>query len=216
MKRILPLLLLAVLLALPARAAEADSTGLVPTLWWDLETQPSSSGLPGANKGSASGFTFTGEGTATYVAGATNGWALDASKFTPYSSKNNLFSTAGGAFTLSLVMNLGSAQGGIALNLRNETGAKDLIVRRGSAAGALVVGLGPQASASTVLLETTFADGGFGLAPRHRRLQGHRDGPLRGRHPGGFHGERHAVERLGRCQPPPVRIAPGRPPGQRG
>jgi hypothetical protein len=160
MKRFsLPFAALAVLLALPARAADPDSTGLVPTIWWDFETKPSASQLPGTNKGSASGFTFTSEGTATYVAGATNGWALDASKFTPYSSKNNLFSTAGGAFTLSLVMNLGSTQGGIALNLRNETEAKDLIVRRGSTAGSLVVGIGPQASASTVLLETTFADG---------------------------------------------------------
>ena len=159
MKRRILLLVLAALLAPGARAADADSTGLVPTLWWDFETQPSASQLPGANKGSASGFTFTGEGTATYVAGVTNGWALDASKFTPYSSKNNSFSTAGGAFTVSLVMNLGSAQNGIALNLRNENGAKDLIVRRGSTAGSLVVGLGPQASASTTSLGTTFADG---------------------------------------------------------
>ena len=160
MKRFLiPFAALAVLLALPARAAEADSTGLVPTLWWDFETQPSSSGLPGANKGSASGFTFTSEETATYVAGVTNGWALDASAFTPYSSKGNSFSTVGGAFTLSLVMNLGSTQGGIALNLRNETGARDLIVRRGSAAGSLVVGVGPEKSASTAFLETTFTDG---------------------------------------------------------
>lgn len=98
MKRVLiPFAALAVLLVLPARAADSDSTGLVPTLWWDFETQPSASQLPGANKGSASGFTFTSEGTATYVAGATNGWALDASAFTPYSSKGNSFSTVGGA-----------------------------------------------------------------------------------------------------------------------
>ena len=142
-----------------ARAADADVTGLVPTIWWDFETQPDASELPGANKGSAS-ISFKGGGDPNYEkAVVTNGWALDTSASTPYSSNNNSFSTAGGAFTVSLVMNLGSTPGGITLNLCNETGNKDLIVRRGSDEGSLVIGLGPHKAASTQFLNATFADG---------------------------------------------------------
>ena len=142
-----------------ARAADADVTGLVPTIWWDFETQPDASGLPGANKGSAS-ISFKGGGDPNYEkAVVTNGWALNTSASTPYSSNNNSFSTAGGAFTVSLVMNLGSTPGGITLNLCNETGNKDLIVRRGSDEGSLVIGLGPHKAASTQFLNATFADG---------------------------------------------------------
>ena len=150
--------LLAGALVLPsARAADADATGLVPTIWWDFETKPSASGLATANKGSAS-LSFTSEGTATYQAGVTNGWAVDTSKFTPYSQANGAFSTAGGAYTVSLVMNLGTTKNGITLNLRNETGERDLIVRRGSTAGSLVVGCDVWKVATRHNLTTTFED----------------------------------------------------------
>ena len=138
-----------------ARAADADVTGLVPTIWWDFETKPGASGLPGANKGSAS-ISFTSEGTATYQAGFTNGWAVDTSKFTPYSGAGS-FSTKGNPFTLSLVMTLGTKENGITLNLRTTAG--DLIIRRGAEAGSLVIGLGPQKAASTKFLNATFAAG---------------------------------------------------------
>ena len=157
MKRLLPLLLLATLLAPAARATDADVTGLVPTIWWDFESEPDAAGLPTANKGSAS-ITFTSEGTASYQTGAMNGWAVNTASFTPYSGVGT-FSTAGGSFTVSLVMTLGSTANGITWNLRNETGSKDLIVRRGTTSGSLLVGVGPQAQASTDFLEATFADG---------------------------------------------------------
>ena len=143
------------LFAASAFAADADVTGLVPTIWWDFETKPGASGLPGANKGSAS-ISFTSEGTATYQAGFTNGWAVDTSKFTPYSGAGS-FSTKGNPFTLSLVMTLGTKENGITLNLRTTAG--DLIIRRGAEAGSLVIGLGPQKAASTKFLNATFADG---------------------------------------------------------
>ena len=151
------LLLLLALLAPAAYAADADVTGLVPTLWWDFETKPSASGLATANKGSAA-ISFTSEGTATYQTGVTNGWALDTSKFTPYSAANGAFSTAGGAYTVSLVMNLGTTKNGITLNLRNETGERDLIVRRGSTAGSLVVGCDTWKVATRHNLTATFED----------------------------------------------------------
>ena len=154
-RTILPLLVLAALAAAPARAADADATGLVPTIWWDFETKPSASGLATANKGSAS-ISFTSEGTATYQTGVTNGWALDTSKFTPYSGAGS-FSTAGNPFTLSLVMTLGTKANGITLNLRTTAG--DLIVRRGADAGSLVVGWGAQQAASSQFLNATFVDG---------------------------------------------------------
>ncbi len=156
MKRLIPFLLLA-LFAPAAHAADADSTGLVPTLWWDFETKPDASGLTTANKGSAS-ITFTSEGTKTYQAGVTNGWAFDTSKFTPYSAANGAFSTAGGAYTVSLVMNLGTTQNGITLNLRNESGKRDLIVRRGATAGSLVVGCDTEKTATRNNLAATFED----------------------------------------------------------
>ncbi len=158
MKRIvLPLLALVALAASNARAEDADVTGLVPTIWWDFESQPSASGLATANKGSAS-VSFTSEGTKTYQAGVTNGWAVNTASFTPYSAAGR-FSTAGNAFTVSLVMTLGSTANGITWNLRNETGSKDLVIRRGTTSGSLLVGVGPQAQASTDFLEATFADG---------------------------------------------------------
>ncbi len=157
MKRLLPLLALAAFLAPVSRAAVADVTGLAPTIWWDFETQPSASELPAANKGSAS-VSFTSEGTVTYRTGVTNGWAVDTAQFTPYSGAGT-FSTAGGSFTVSLVMTLGTTQNGITWNLRNGTASKDLVIRRGTSAGSLLVGVGPQAQASTDFLEATFADG---------------------------------------------------------
>ena len=158
MKRTAFALLAVLALGAPAaRAADADVTGLVPTVWFDFETQPDAAGLGASNKGSA-GLSFSHEGTKTYQTGATNGWAFDTSKFTPWSAEGS-FSTAGGAFTLSLVMNLGTTQNGITLNLRNGAGQKDLIVRRGSSAGSLVVGCGPWKASSTTLLGTTFPDG---------------------------------------------------------
>ena len=140
-----------------ARAADADITGLVPTIWWDFETQPDASGLPGADKGSAS-ITFTHEGTKTYSAGAIDGtYAIDTSKFTAYSGAG-AFSTVGGAYTVSLVMNLGTNPNGITLNLRNETGERDLVVRRGSTPGSLVVGCDTWKVATRHNITTTFED----------------------------------------------------------
>ena len=157
MKRILPLLLLALLV--PAvRAADADVTGLVPTIWWDFETKPSASGLATANKGSAS-ISFSNKGTASYAAGVTNGWALNTDGFSPYSAAGGKYSTAGNAFTVSAVMTLGARANGVTLNVRCETAGKDLVIRRGAEAGSLVIGLGPQKAASTQFLNATFADG---------------------------------------------------------
>ena len=144
------------LFAASAFAADADVTGLVPTIWWDFETQPAADGLTAANKGSAS-ITFTHEGTKTYSAGAISGtYAIDTSKFTAYSGAGSL-STAGNPFTLSLVMTLGTKTNGITLNVRTTTG--DLIIRRSADTGSLVIGWGEQQKASSHMLTTTFADG---------------------------------------------------------
>ena len=100
-----------------ARAADADVTGLEPTIWWDFETQPAADGLTAANKGSAP-ISFTSEGTKTYSAGVIGGtYAIDTSKYTPYSGSGS-FSTAGNPFTLSLVMTLGTKANGITLNVQ--------------------------------------------------------------------------------------------------
>ena len=157
MKRtILSLLAIVALGAAPVvRAADADVTGLVPTIWWDFETRPNATGLASENKGSMA-ITFTGEGTATYQAGVTNGWAVDTSKYTPY-SKAGTYSTAGNPITVSAVMTLGTNPNGITLNVR--TSAGDLIIRRGATEGSLVVGWGAQQAASSQFLNATFADG---------------------------------------------------------
>lgn len=121
-----------------ARAADPDVTGLEPTIWWDFETQPDAAGLKTTNKGSAS-ISFSGEGTKTYVAGTDGGYAIDTSKYTPYSGEGT-FSTVGEAFTVSLVMTLGTNPKGITLNVRSSAG--DMIIRRGESEGSLVVGFG--------------------------------------------------------------------------
>ena len=126
------------LFVISAFAADPDATGLVPTIWFDFETQPSTADLAAANKGSAS-VSFKDEGTKSYKGGAIGGYALDTSKFTSYTEAGS-FSTAGQPFTISLVMNLGTTANGVTLSVRNETGQKDLIVRRGTTAGSLVVG----------------------------------------------------------------------------
>ena len=139
-----------------ARAADADVTGLEPTIWWDFESQPAADGLTAANKGSAS-ISFTHEGTKKYSAGAIGGtYAFDTSRFTAYSGAGSL-STAGNPFTLSLVMTLGTKTNGITLNVQTSTG--DLIIRRGAGAGSLVVGWGAKKDASSQFLNATFADG---------------------------------------------------------
>ena len=147
----------AALCSIPAAgAADADVTGLEPTIWWDFETKPSASGLANANKGSAS-ITFTSEGNQTYSAGAINStYAIDTSKYTPYSGSGS-FSTAGNPFTVSLVMTLGTKANGITLNVQTSTG--DLIIRRGAGAGLLVVGWGAKKDASSQFLNATFDDG---------------------------------------------------------
>ena len=139
-----------------ARAADPDITGLVPTIWWDFETQPSASELKGANKGSAS-ISFTGEGTKTYSAGVISGtFAIDTSLYTPY-SKASTCSTAGNPFTVSAVMTLGRNPYGITLNVRTTAG--DLIIRRGADAGSLVIGWGKQEAASANFLNATLSGG---------------------------------------------------------
>ena len=139
-----------------AHAANPDVTGIVPTIWWDFETQPSASELKGANKGSAS-ISFSDEGTKTYSAGAISGtYALDASHYTPY-SKASTCSTAGNPFTVSAVMTLGTNPNGITLNVRTTAG--DLIIRRGATAGSLVVTFGGQQQDSSHFLNATLSGG---------------------------------------------------------
>ena len=145
-----------VLCSIPAaRAANPDVTGLEPTIWWDFETRPNASGLASTNKGSKS-ISFTGEGTATYQTGVTNGWAIDTSKCTPY-SKAGTYSTVGNPITVSLVMTLGSNPNGITLNVRTTAG--DLIIRRGATAGSLVVAFGGQQQDSSHFLNATLSGG---------------------------------------------------------
>ena len=138
-----------------AHAANPDVTGIVPTIWWDFETRPNVSGLASTNKGSKS-ISFTDEGTQTYQAGVTNGWAIDTSKYTPY-SKAGTYSTAGYPITVSLVMTLGSNPNGITLNVRTTAG--DLIIRRGATAGSLVVAFGEQQKDSSHFLNATLSGG---------------------------------------------------------
>ena len=138
-----------------AHAANPDVTGIVPTIWWDFETRPNVSGLASTNKGSKS-ISFTDEGTQTYQAGVTNGWAIDTSKYTPY-SKAGTYSTAGYPITVSLVMTLGSNPNGITLNVRTTAG--DLIIRRGATAGSLVVAFGGQQQDSSHFLNATLSGG---------------------------------------------------------
>lgn len=160
-RQILPAILCAIaaLCLLPAaRAADADVTGLVPTIWWDFETQPTAEGLAKANKGSAS-ISFSNKGTAAYATGVMNGWALSTDGFSPYSASGGNYSTAGNAFTISAVMTLGARANGVTLNVRCETAGKDMVIRRGTEPGSLVIGLGPQKAASTKFLNATFADG---------------------------------------------------------
>ncbi|MBQ3811580.1 MAG: DUF2341 domain-containing protein [Kiritimatiellae bacterium] len=161
MRAVPPILSLLAVLAFAApaaRAADADATGLVPTIWFDFETKPDAAGLKNANKGSAS-ISFSNKGTAAYGTGATNGWALNTVGFSPYSASGGQCSTAGNAFTVSAVMTLGTNTNGVTLNVRCETAEKDLVVRRGSAAGSLVVGLGPQKAVSKKFLNATLSDG---------------------------------------------------------
>ena len=143
------------LLASPLVAANADVTGLVPTVWLDFENQSAASNYKNENKGSAS-ISFTASGTKTDKEGAAGGYAADTAKYTPYSG-DGTFSTVGQPFTISLVMTLGTNPNGITLNVRSNAG--DLIIRRGAAEGSLVIGFGPQKSASTNFLNATFLDG---------------------------------------------------------
>ena len=87
-RQILPAILCAIaaLCSLSAARAAADVTGLVPTIWWDFETRPTTAdALKNANMGLIS-MSFTAVGDWTYQPGVTNGWALDTSACTAYAA----------------------------------------------------------------------------------------------------------------------------------
>ena len=142
------------LLVSPALAADADATGLVPTIWLDFENQSSTaSSFKSENKGSAS-VSFSGEGK--YRAGANNSYALDTTRCTPYTSQGT-FSTAGQDFTVSAVMTLGTNPTGITLSLRSNAG--DLVIRRGTDSGSIVLAFGPEQKDATNFLNAAISGG---------------------------------------------------------
>ena len=139
-----------------AHAANPDVTGLVPTIWWDFETRPTTAdALKNANMGSI-GIVLKKEGTFGYQQGVTNGWALDTSVCRTFSNAGT-YSNAGNPITVSAVMTLGTNPNGITLNVRTTAG--DLIIRRGDTEGSLVVAWGAKQQASSQTLTTAFADG---------------------------------------------------------
>lgn len=142
------------LLVSSALAADADATGLVPTIWLDFENQSASaSSFKSENKGSAS-VSFTGDGK--YKAGANNGYALDTTRCTPYTNQGT-FSTAGQDFTVSAVMTLGTNPTGITLSLRSNAG--DLVIRRGTDSGSIVLAFGPEQTNATSFLNAAISGG---------------------------------------------------------
>ncbi|MCR5840414.1 MAG: right-handed parallel beta-helix repeat-containing protein [Kiritimatiellae bacterium] len=142
------------LLVSSALAADADATGLVPTIWLDFENQSASaSSFKSENKGSAS-VSFTGDGK--YKAGANNGYALDTTRCTPYTNQGT-FSTAGQDFTVSAVMTLGTNPTGITLSLRSNAG--DLVIRRGTDSGSIVLAFAPEQKDATNFLNAAISGG---------------------------------------------------------
>lgn len=142
------------LLVSSALAADADATGLVPTIWLDFENQsPDASSFKSENKGSAS-VSFSGEGK--YRAGANNSYAIDTTRCTPYNNQGT-FSTAGQDFTVSAVMTLGTNPTGITLSLRSNAG--DLVIRRGTESGSIVLAFGPEQKDATNFLNAAISGG---------------------------------------------------------
>jgi hypothetical protein len=138
-------------------AAEPDITGLTPAIYYDFDAQPDASKINTNNKGTATGFSFTSEGSKTYSQGKqSDSYAINTSKFTPYVSGIKT-TGAGNPITLSTVMNLGTNPNGITLNVRS--GAGDLIISRGDEPGLLVIGYGAERQESSNFLKANVENG---------------------------------------------------------
>ena len=146
MKRVLTVLL-GLLACSSAFAADADVTGLVPTMRLTFD------GGSLANTGSGT-VKATPEGTATYVT-STCGKALDSSKFTPYGDLSGVF-TAGHDAAIAVVATLGAKANGIMIHFKNGDN-HSVLLRRGAEAGTVV--LTGKKSTTPLITATGVADG---------------------------------------------------------
>lgn len=135
-------------------AAEPDVTGLVPVAAWDFDSQPNSSGLASANKGSVS-ISFTHEGSVSYVQESVDKYSLNTANFTPYSGAVSVPPKTG--LTISMLMTLGTNPNGITFCFR--TGSNDVVIRRGDDAGTLLVGVGSHDTEISKYLSTSITNG---------------------------------------------------------
>ncbi|MBO7298655.1 MAG: hypothetical protein J6V41_02450 [Kiritimatiellae bacterium] len=134
--------------------AVADVTGLVPVAAWDFDSQPNSSGLASANKGSVS-ISFTHEGSVSYVQESVDKYSLNTANFTPYSGAVSVPPKTG--LTISMLMTLGTNPNGITFCFR--TGSNDVVIRRGDDAGTLLVGIGSHSAEISKYLSTSITNG---------------------------------------------------------
>ena len=132
------------LTAAPILAADADATGLVPTLRMSFDGQSVD------NTGSG-GVTCKDEGTKTYVV-SPNGYAIDTSAYTPYGDLTSVFQ-ANHDKSFAVLATLGSNSTGIMLSFGRADSA--ILLRRGTTAGSVVL---TQGSTATPLIAVQNAD----------------------------------------------------------
>ncbi len=132
------------LTATSLRAADADATGLIPTLHMSFDGQRVD------NTGSGS-ITCKDEGTVSYER-SPNGYALDTSKYTPYGDLTSVFQ-ANHDKSFAVLATLGSNSTGIMLSLGRAESA--ILLRRGTTAGSVVL---TQGSTATPLIAVQNAD----------------------------------------------------------
>ena len=127
-------------------AADADVTGLVPSLCMTFDNQS----LANTGTGTA---TWSNEGTATWPM-TPRGYAIDTSKYVPYATYSGVF-TANHASSIAVVATLSEKSTAIMVHFKYST--TELLLRRGTTPGSLV--LTRDSSTTPVITVNNIEDG---------------------------------------------------------
>ena len=141
--------------AASAFAADADATGLVPTLCMTFNGQSL------ANTGTGT-LTMKDKGTPTYVP-SVDGYALNASVYTPWGDNVSNVITANRDSSIAVVAALGTTSCGILVCFRNSSNNAGIILRRGTTANQIVLTQGNSTTALITVNDIDNADTDYHL-----------------------------------------------------
>ena len=138
-----------------ARPVGADATDLAPTLCMTFNNQS----LANTGTGTA---TMKDKGTPTYIP-SVDGYALDASVYTPWGDSVSGVITANRDSSIAVVAALGTTSCGILVHFRNSSNNAGIVLRRGTAANQVVLTQGNSTTALITVNDIENADTDYHL-----------------------------------------------------